>query len=269
MLSERDQVCGSPPSSPRGSPLPRRRRRCPDSPRRGFRRHRRKVGAHVGGVFNGRLDVAYIGVHHVHRHAGVILERIGVDALGAGPVRACRHAARRAPPRRARCCAPGADRSCAGAATRAARRRFARTRRRGCRPARLGFGPVRRLLGRLLGCFGNLSRRDGSVGAVGGDPGPCSAASGSMSSVMTGISPVNSATVTASEFPRRRRRRAGTGAPCVPFLANSSATEMGRVLSFGPVISCRRSDSLADFQLPARMSLRGRFRRLRYRVCAK
>src|ERR1700743_636267 len=84
---------------------------------------------------------------------------------------------------------------------------------------------------------------------------------------MVGVPPVSSATVTASEFPRRRRRRAGAGAPSVPFLASNSATEMGRVESFGPVISCRHSDWLAVSQHLARKSLRRRFRQLRYRVC--
>ena len=48
---------------------------------------------------------------------------------------------------------------------------------------------------------------------------------------MIGISPVSSATVTASLLPRRRRRRPPTGgAPIVPFFASNSATEIGRVL---------------------------------------
>ena len=59
---------------------------------------------------------------------------------------------------------------------------------------------------------------------------------------MIGISPVSSATVTASVFPRRRRRRPPTGgAPIVPFFASNSATDIGRVLlwlSSDPVIVC-------------------------------
>ena len=46
-----------------------------------------QVGAHVGGVVIPRLGVSDIGVHHVHRHARVILEWIGVHALRAGAVR--------------------------------------------------------------------------------------------------------------------------------------------------------------------------------------
>ena len=68
-------------ASSRRSPLPR---------------GRLQVGAHVGGVFDDRLGVTHVGVHHVHRHARVVLERVGVHALGAGPVRpTCRRAARR------------------------------------------------------------------------------------------------------------------------------------------------------------------------------
>ena len=66
--------------------------------------------------------------------------------------------------------------------------------------------------------------------------------SASAPSVTIGISPVSSATVTASLLPRRRRRRPPTGgAPIVPFFASNSATEIGRVplwLSSGPVIVC-------------------------------
>ncbi len=83
-----------------------------------------------------------------------------------------------------------------------------------------GFGDLR------LGRLGARGRRPVAVDLGVGDP---------------GISPVNSATVTASLLPRRRRRRPPTGgAPIVPLRASNSATEIGRVLvcSSGPVIVC-------------------------------
>src|ERR1700757_3268066 len=107
---------------------------------------------------------------------------------------------------------------------------------------------------------------------------PCSVLAWS-SSRMTGISPVSSATVTASLSPRRRRRRRVTaGSPMVPFLASNSATEIGWApfsSECGPVMICRLSiglplsDQLFDLQHRAPNSRRATFRRLHCQVCAR
>ena len=107
--------------------------------------------------------------------------------------------------------------------------------------------------------------------------GRCRPSSACVSSLTIGISPVSSATVTASVLPRRRRRRPPTGgAPMVPFLASSSATEIGRVLLWLSFWSCHRLLPLdrlgavdSGLQHPARTSPPGRFRRLRCRVSAE
>ena len=113
-------------------------------------------------------------------------------------------------------CAPGGGRSCAGAAcTRAA---AASRGRGGADGGQRGSGSdqnfsaggssaarrrPRRRRGPSVGAMRMRFRNRVFVGV------------GSVSSVMTGISPVNSATVTASELPRRRRRRCrGRGAVC-------------------------------------------------------
>ena len=174
---------------------------------------------------------------------GVVLERVGVHPLGAGSVRRLVVAA--AGTARTSTRTLLRDRARVGAALGA---RFPRTRAADSR----GRG------GADAGHRGSGSDQydDFSTGSSAGDSQPRrrreptplavrlmrfrdpagSIASGSMSSVMTGISPVSSATVTASELPRRRRRRAGAGAPIVPFLASNSATEIGRVVSCGSVI---------------------------------
>src|SRR6185312_3233212 len=95
---------------------------------------------------------------------------------------------------------------------------------------------------------------------------------GSSSSAMIGISPVSSATVTASVLPRRRRRRPPTGgAPIVPLRASSSATEIGRVswLS-GSVISSRPYFVWRPrHQHPPLKPPRAHFHQLRCRVSAE
>ena len=104
-------------------------------------------------------------------------------------------------------------------------------------------------------------------------PGASAAPGSSSSAPMIGISPVNSATVTASVLPRRRRRRppAGGGAPMVPLRASNSATEIGRVswLS-GPVIASRPHVVWHPLdQHPALKSPQAPFHQLRCRVSAE